>query len=408
MRCNWSVSTALLTLTLALAEVTAATSTSRSAAEAELYGDIHVQGEFESLSQIRQRQQQQHLCQRELPAIFFQTLKNSPVRGNGSTIYYHRIEVCCDGYRPDPYSEHCVPDCSHSSPDNCHNGFCRAPGYCECFAEFVRNDQGACIHTCPIACQHGRCYLNGTCVCKLGYVLDAETRLFCRPECPTACGTHEECVAPGQCDCLTGYRRTAQLGCQPICAPDCGYGKCVAPNQCECFPGFIKRPQRNVCEAECYINCENGFCESRYKCHCREGYRYDVNTTSCLPECQDNCGRGNGVCMAPGVCRCFEGYELRGSSCVPKCERSCGEYGKCLAPNVCGCVPDNQLCQLGSCDANGHCQCPTGQVNFVGRCLQPQHIEHHLSSLERRRERSEELKYEFNALIGRLFNLIWE
>ncbi|XP_034099045.2 epidermal growth factor-like protein [Drosophila albomicans] len=406
MRCNWSVLTALLTLTLALAEVTTATSTS--AAEAELYGDIHVQGEFESLSQTRQRQQQQHLCQRELPAIFFQTLKNSPVRGNGSTIYYHRIEVCCDGYRPDPYSEHCVPDCGHSSPDNCRNGFCRAPGYCECFAEFVRNDQGACIHTCPIACQHGRCYLNGTCVCKPGYVLDAETRLFCRPECPTACGTHEECVAPGQCDCLTGYRRTAQLGCQPICAPDCGYGKCVAPNQCECFPGFIKRPQRNVCEAECYINCENGFCESRYKCHCREGYRYDVNTTSCLPECQDNCGQGNGVCMAPGVCRCFEGYELHGSSCVPKCERSCGEYGKCLAPNVCGCVPDNQLCQLGSCDANGHCQCPTGQVNFVGRCLQPQHIEHHLSSLDRRRERSEELKYEFNALIGRLFNLIWE
>jgi len=161
--------------------------------------------------------------------------------------------LCCVGYRPDPYTGQCVPDCGHNSPDNCRNGFCRAPGHCECFNEFVRNDQGACIHTCPIACQHGRCYLNGTCVCQAGYTLDEETRLFCRAHCPKACGTHEECVAPGRCECSTGYRRTSELGCQPICAPDCGYGKCVAPNQCECFPGFIKRPQRNVCEAECYM-----------------------------------------------------------------------------------------------------------------------------------------------------------
>lgn len=33
-------------------------------AELELYGDIYIQSEFESLSQTRQKQ---HLCQRELP-----------------------------------------------------------------------------------------------------------------------------------------------------------------------------------------------------------------------------------------------------------------------------------------------------------------------------------------------------
>jgi len=37
------------------------------APESELYGDILIQGEFESLSQTRQRQQQLHICQRELP-----------------------------------------------------------------------------------------------------------------------------------------------------------------------------------------------------------------------------------------------------------------------------------------------------------------------------------------------------
>ncbi|EDW03235.1 GH11129 [Drosophila grimshawi] len=374
------------------------------AAGKELFGDIHVSGEFELLSQTRERQQ--HLCQRELPAIFFQTHKELPVRGNGSTIYYHRIEQCCEGYRPDPYSGHCVPDCEQTSPYGCRNGFCRGPQRCECFAEFVRNEQGACIHTCPIACQHGRCYLNGTCACHTGYTLDEETHLFCRAHCPKGCGTHEECIAPGKCDCSAGYRRTAELGCQPICAPDCGHGKCVAPNQCECFPGFMKRPQRNVCEAKCYINCENGFCESRLTCHCRAGYRFDGNTTSCLPVCPDNCGHGNGVCIAPGICRCFQGYELRGSSCEPKCVGNCGYYGKCLAPNVCGCGPDGQLCVQGSCDATGHCQCATGWTHYVGQCVEPQNIMQLVSNERQRRKHNEDFKYEFNTLIGRIF--IWE
>ncbi|XP_041451204.1 von Willebrand factor D and EGF domain-containing protein isoform X1 [Drosophila obscura] len=369
----------------------------------QLFGDIHIPSDMESLSLTRERQQ--HLCQREVPVVFFQTRRSSPHRGNGSTIFYNRIEVCCLGYRRDPYSGRCVPDCSQSSPDNCFNGFCRAPGRCECFAEFVRNAHGACIHTCPISCQNGRCYLNGTCACHPGYALDRETRLYCRPQCSQACGTHEECVAPGLCDCSPGYRRTDELGCQPICTPDCGYGKCVAPNQCECFPGFIKRPQRSVCEAECHINCENGFCESRYKCQCREGYRYDLNTTSCLPECVDDCGHGNGVCIAPGVCRCFEGHEGRGNGCHPKCDGSCGPHGLCLEPNICGCRPSQQHCLNGSCDASGHCSCPNGQTHFVDRCLKPPQLIHQFATNERRLHFNQQLSYEFSALIGRHFNL---
>ncbi|XP_044251145.1 epidermal growth factor-like protein isoform X1 [Drosophila takahashii] len=391
-----AVFTALLTL-VAFPALIQADST-------ELYGDIEntEYGDFESLSQTRE--QQKHLCHREVPTVFFQTEKDSPVRGNGSTIYYHRIEVCCAGYRRDAHSQDCVPDCSESSPDNCRNGFCRSPGNCECFAEFVRNEQGACIHTCPIACQYGRCYLNGTCACHRGFVLDQDTRQFCRPQCSQACGTHEECVAPGQCDCSPGYRRTADLGCQPVCAPDCGFGKCVAPNQCDCFAGFIKRPNRNVCEAECYLNCENGFCESRYKCHCREGYHYNVNTTSCLPVCIDNCGQGNGVCIAPGVCRCFEGYEAHGADCRPKCQRSCGKFGRCVAPEICGCGQGQQHCRNGSCDDVEHCTCPAGETHFIDRCLKPDQLIQQLNTSEKRKHFNRQLAYEFNALIGRLFN----
>lgn len=56
-----------LTLALALAATLAETvSVTHAATEAELelYGDIYIQSEFESLSQTRQKQ---HLCQRELP-----------------------------------------------------------------------------------------------------------------------------------------------------------------------------------------------------------------------------------------------------------------------------------------------------------------------------------------------------
>ena len=109
------------------------------------------------------------------------------------------------------------------------------------------------METCPIGCQYGRCYLNGTCECQPGYILDPDTRKFCRPNCQNGCGTKQLCVSPGKCQCRDGYHSTNELGCQPICIPDCGYGKCVGLNQCECFAGFMKRPHRNVCEAECYM-----------------------------------------------------------------------------------------------------------------------------------------------------------
>lgn len=187
-------------------------------------------------------------------AIFFQTHKNSPIRGNGSTIYYHRLQVCCEGYIRSPRNwNECIPDCSKISPNNCLNGFCHSPQQCQCYDGYVKNDLGECIETCPISCQNGQCFLNGTCLCHSGYSLDPSTRQFCRPNCPQTCGTHQICESPGKCACREGYRMTDDFGCQPICIPDCGHGKCVGPNECECFPGYMKRPQRNVCEAECYM-----------------------------------------------------------------------------------------------------------------------------------------------------------
>ncbi|XP_067620181.1 epidermal growth factor-like protein isoform X2 [Eurosta solidaginis] len=285
----------------------------------QLYGDIYYEIGAFSLH-YNDPNNHEHKCQREVPARFFQTSLDAPLHGNGSTIHWQRIEVCCDGYtRAHFAADQCVPDRSAVSPNNCRNGFCHAPNQCECFAEFIRNELGACVHTCPIACEHGRCYLNGTCQCDPGYTLDLETSKFCRPNCRQSCGTHQECMAPGKCDCVEGYKMTQDMACQPICTPDCGHGKCIGPNKCQCFQGYIKRPMRNVCEAECYISCENGFCESRNNCQCRVGYKYDADTTSCLPDCGDNCR--DGICIGPGLCKCFAGYEFRGTNCEPICNR---------------------------------------------------------------------------------------
>ncbi|XP_044251146.1 wnt inhibitory factor 1 isoform X2 [Drosophila takahashii] len=164
-----------------------------------------------------------------------------------------------------------------------------------------------------------------------------------------------------------------------------------------------REQQKHLCHRE-VPNCENGFCESRYKCHCREGYHYNVNTTSCLPVCIDNCGQGNGVCIAPGVCRCFEGYEAHGADCRPKCQRSCGKFGRCVAPEICGCGQGQQHCRNGSCDDVEHCTCPAGETHFIDRCLKPDQLIQQLNTSEKRKHFNRQLAYEFNALIGRLFN----
>ncbi|XP_037959055.1 uncharacterized protein LOC119688448 [Teleopsis dalmanni] len=364
-----------------------------------IFGDIF-EDSVRSLS--LQNKRYEHLCRRETPAIFFQTQKNELVRGNGSTIYYHLIDVCCEGYiRSKRNLQKCVPDCSAVSPNNCHNGFCRAPNNCVCFDEFVRNDIGECVHTCPISCQHGRCYLNGTCACNPGFQLDTQTRKFCRPTCTVPCGNHQICTASNMCVCKDGYKMSDSLGCQPICTPDCGHGKCVGPNKCECFPGYMKRYQRNVCEADCDLKCENGFCESRYKCQCRDGYKYDSNTTSCLPDCKDECQ--NGVCVAPGVCKCFEGYTLSGSTCIPVCKGGCGLYGKCFEPNICGCGSPAQLCIFGTCTAKGTCVCSKGLTRFIDKCVEFTNVEGLLNNYEQREYYNQQLTYQFEGLIGRMF-----
>ncbi|XP_073823607.1 nimrod B1 [Musca autumnalis] len=371
----------------------------------EIYGDIYPSTRAE-LNRYFGNQLREEKCYKDVPAIFFQTKENEPVPSNSSIPGHLRLEICCDGYRKNPKADgnlKCIPDCSKVSPDNCRHGFCRSPQQCECFEGFTKNSGGNCVHICPVGCENGRCLLSGVCLCNPGYILDPETRKYCIPECGhVPCGTNQICVAPGECRCRKGYEWLQALGCQPMCQPHCGYGRCIAPRECECFPGYIKRKGREICESECYANCANGFCESPYKCQCHIGFAYDPRSQNCLPFCGDSCEHG--VCIAPGICKCFEGYYLWENTCRPICESGCGIYGQCIAPNKCACGQGQQLCLAGgNCTPNGKCQCPQGMNHFIDRCIYSATVENVIFTLDERQHFDKELRHEFEAIIGRMF-----
>ncbi|XP_017465117.1 PREDICTED: von Willebrand factor D and EGF domain-containing protein [Rhagoletis zephyria] len=190
-----------------------------------------------------------------------------------------KIQVCCAGYAPMRWRGNtiCKPVC-----DNCRNGHCVAPNECECFDNFVANDNGDCVFTCPLGCLNGRCFLDGTCQCDPGYKLD-ETRKFCRPICSSGCGMNprHNCTEPEVCGCAKGYQLTDE-GCQPVCDPDCGEGgECREPNECYCAPGYELK--EGVCQRECYQKCDNGICYSINRCICNPGFTYHERSTQCVP-----------------------------------------------------------------------------------------------------------------------------
>uniref|UniRef100_A0A1A9VXB7 EGF-like domain-containing protein n=1 Tax=Glossina austeni TaxID=7395 RepID=A0A1A9VXB7_GLOAU len=189
------------------------------------------------------------------------------------------IEICCAGYGPIRWRGNtlCRPLC-----ENCRNGLCVQPGVCQCYDEFVRNENGDCVFACPLGCLNGRCYLDGSCQCDPGYKLD-ETRKYCRPICSGGCGTNalHNCTEPEVCNCIKGYK-LSDNDCQPVCQPECGIGGiCRKPNVCDCLPGYTLKD--GICQAVCYQKCENGICYSRNRCICKPGYTYHERSTQCIP-----------------------------------------------------------------------------------------------------------------------------
>ncbi|XP_036216010.1 von Willebrand factor D and EGF domain-containing protein [Bactrocera oleae] len=252
----------------------------------------------EQLSRRQLRKQQQRLekqARSQVPPIEMTSEGNKchiwvPVEMINKYPYAQRIQldqrnqqqkilVCCAGYAPFRWRGNtlCQPLC-----ENCRNGRCIAPNVCECFDNFVANDNGDCVFACPLGCLNGRCFLDGTCQCDAGFKLD-ETRKFCRPICSNGCGMNprHNCTEPEVCGCAKGYQLTND-GCVAACDPDCGEGgECREPNLCYCRPGYELKD--GVCQRDCYQKCDNGICYSNNRCICNPGFTYHERSTQCVP-----------------------------------------------------------------------------------------------------------------------------
>eukprot|EP00301_Raphidiophrys_heterophryoidea_P026125 c8939_g1_i1.p1 GENE.c8939_g1_i1~~c8939_g1_i1.p1 ORF type:complete len:1589 (-),score=442.81 c8939_g1_i1:134-4900(-) len=163
---------------------------------------------------------------------------------------------CSDALEWDgPALSQCVPVCAR----NCSgNGRCIAPNTCACDYGYL--GEGCQSHTCRteirssnvphgmVSCS-GRGSLEHSCkvVCDPGYLTVGSDTATCSngewtniPECkaqcpPDECSKHGRCIAPGMCECYSGYVGDA---CQ---LPDCphvkqcsGNGVCVATDVCLC------------------------------------------------------------------------------------------------------------------------------------------------------------------------------
>ncbi|XP_053692599.1 tenascin-like [Sabethes cyaneus] len=303
------------------------------------------------------------------------------MRGNGT---------CDDGYRP-LSNFGCIPNC-----ENCENGICVRPGFCQCMSGYQHAENGSCVVECK-DCEFGHCpgpnrcrCHEGTCVCHKGYKeIDGDCFPICEEECRNA-----RCTGPNSCTCLPGYNFTqlsSLFKCLPICQGDCPNGVCVAPETCKCNPGFIKHEKSCMEPLEvCRARCINGTCDKEAKCVCNPGYVLNL-TGLCEKTCPEGCVHGKCI---DGMCSCNENYRLsltNSSVCNPICADNCYN-GRCVEPNVCQCDVGYtfidgsrtrcqsivelqqekerqrkqqlclQECRNGVCE-QGYCQCKTGYGN---------------------------------------------
>ncbi|XP_023300705.2 uncharacterized protein LOC111682937 [Lucilia cuprina] len=241
---------------------------------------VEEQQQHDNVTMENREDSLQHKCHIWVPMDALDKYPNAERKQDNKITGSVYIEICCKGYAPMRWRGRtlCRPIC-----DNCQNGRCIAPGVCECYDEYVANDNGDCVFTCPMGCLNGHCYLDGTCQCDPGYKLD-ESRKFCRPICSKGCGNSRlhNCTEPEVCGCNKGYILTDN-DCQPVCQPECGNGgTCQSPNNCLCAPGFDKKD--GVCQADCYQKCDNGICYSRNRCICNPGFTYHERSTQCIPK----------------------------------------------------------------------------------------------------------------------------
>jgi len=227
--------------------------------------------------------------------------------------------TCQNGWTSSSDTDPLYPCATPTCSDGCDHGACEGPDICACDVGWEGVNCSTCIKL-P-GCVHGSC--NGTglaCQCDdpnawMGGLCDI-------PVCNNC--VNGNCVAPGHCKCLPGWKGTDCDECVPLAGCSPLGGSCVDPNN-----------STHVVPNGC-------LCKSGYSGHlCDE------------PLCNPTCVAGQGECVfgIPSnqtlpICRCVLGWKGNDcSECITY--TGCPSTGNCTSPWQCTCSDtNNPLCNI--------------------------------------------------------------
>eukprot|EP00066_Takifugu_rubripes_P022628 XP_011611894.1 PREDICTED: LOW QUALITY PROTEIN: stabilin-1-like [Takifugu rubripes] len=233
---------------------------------------------------------------------------------------------------------------------------------------------------------HGTCLDghsgNGTCICEEGF------SGFACQDCAKPNFYGKNCDKECDCEhgvCNTGSEGDGQCLCQPpYSGPRCDrvttecsnckpYSYCKEEREatfCECLPGYRKTANGkcgSVCSAkDCHVNGQCSIKESKVSCSCKQDY--EGNGKICIPI--NPCSKDNGGCPFNSTYCVFKGPNKSSCECMLGLSpiRGSAEFGCQL---VSACKKDTchstAVCRTGL-DGQARCECDADQIGDGYRC----------------------------------------
>jgi hypothetical protein len=255
------------------------------------------------------------------------------------------------------------------------HGVCEEPDVCICLGGYY----GDCceFNPCYDECGEAGCGENGDCwpqiprrtvpyecVCHTGF--GGDCCIGCGEHCPEGCQNGVGCELRGRrngdiwgCgECPEGWEGPC---CDvPVCTNDCcGHGTCIAPGTCDCDTGW-KQPDCCIswcCGGDGCNEPEGGNCfenaPGQWGCQCLPGY-----VDPCCEPAQPSCGECDGPCQNGGICVEDGGSGRRNGQPYCDCTGTGYEGVCCHIP-----LPCDEECPEG-CGDHGHCEFNSTQVSM--------------------------------------------
>ncbi|KAM4612808.1 stabilin-1 [Polymixia lowei] len=269
-----------------------------------------------------------------------------------------------------------LPGCSHTCLKNIVQSHCCPEHWgplclpCPSWSGKTCNYHGSCLDG-----DRG----NGTCVCDEGFsgfaCQDCMNNNTYGPNCDKEC----ECVygvcsngPDGSGECLCQPPHTG-LRCDQVstgCRNCSSFAYCRDQVHCECLPGYRRTAQNTcagVCHArDCHANADCSITQSKVRCVCKPNYEGDGRI--CVPK--NPCSINNGGCPLNSTICVFKGPNKSSCECMvgmapigPTPDSGCELVSACSLDTC----DSTAVCQTGL-DGQPRCVCGAGQVGDGRRC----------------------------------------